>query len=249
MFESTRLIRLLGVGLLLTGACAAARAEVLVKEDFEAAAPGETPEVARPAGKIVKWEGDKPDQPLGRVGVAAGDASGEAGKSLLVSDSSPADAQAPSVRVTWKPPASGALVVGWKFMVPVAESYLSPAFLGGGWTDAAAVLVLENGEILVQYGEDGARLSLGSYKPNTWHAVRFEFDLAKRTFHAYVDGAKCANGLAFQPGNKSVQDVQIYADYAAQDHKGGPVLRLDDVTVEALPAMPAAAPPAPTTTK
>jgi hypothetical protein len=212
-----------------------ARADVLLDADFEQVEEGQVPLGPQPVGSITKWEGDAPGM-HGKVQVTANPDS--SGKSIQVSDSSPNESKAPSVQFTWPAPTSGALVVEWKVMVPVSGKYLCVSYLGGGWEDAAAILLLDNEAMTIQYGEKGARMKIGPYLPNQWYTVRFELDLVKRTFNFYLDGAKRANGLPFQTANKNVGRAAIYADYAAVDRAGEAVLRLDDVKVEKLDAMP-----------
>jgi hypothetical protein len=228
--------------MVLAGTFRVAAGEVLIHEDFEAVDEGLVPDKGRPIGTLLKWEGN--EQPmLGTVGVAANPSDG-GGKALRVTDSSPAESMSPSVRANWTSPAAGALVVEWKLLVPVEGTYVSPAYLGGGWDDAAAILIVENGEITVQYGGKAARLKIGKYKPNTWHTVRFELDLTSRKFHFYLDGTKRANGLSFQTENKKVEFLEIFADYAPVERNGSPVLYLDDITVETLAEMPTGVKPA-----
>ncbi len=158
-----------------------------------------------------------------------------AGKALVFRDSIPEADKGPVLNVSWKDdaPTEGHVIVCWRWTVPVNGKFLSLQFVGQTWDDAAAVFILENGQISVQYGEKDERELLGQYSAGEWRSVKFDFDVKARTFDVYLDDYKVATDLPWQDNGRTIIDLlSIVADFSPNDRNGEPVLAIDDVHVE-----------------
>jgi len=228
-------LRDLTVSVLLATTLAAATERTersLIHENFESVAVGQVPKSA-----ITVWPGGA-GEPLGNVGVQAIPNGGQA---LRMTNAAHAANRAPSAGIKW-PLGSGSEVVAvsveYRFMIPIDGPYLSVTYLGGDWKTGAAVFMAGNGNFTVQYGEHEARIAMGTYEPNRWYTIRFDVDSAERTVSVFLDGKKKLNRLPWQPGASAVTRVNVFADFANTDHRGEPVLYLDDVTVKTLARRP-----------
>ncbi len=206
-------------------------AKALVTKDFDSI-PGAAPLSRKP---FQVWRGPEGNL-YGNIEISDANATGGSGKAIFFRDTSSAFGCGPNLTIDWKEysPATGHLVVEWKWMVPIEGPYFAGMFLGRDWSDAAAILLFENGLVWVQYGKGDKRELLGKYTAGEWRVVKFDLDIEERTFELFLDGAKAVNGFPFQIiSPKTVDRLSIVADFAAIDRKGAPVLALDNVKVEA----------------
>lgn len=227
-----------------------ARCEVLIRQNFEQT--DTFPAGSQPVGAIAKWE-DGDEGPLGAITIATVDTANGPTKAAQIGNVAHPENRAPGLLLSWSDRSSGTVRVEYRFMTPIAGSFYSTHYFGGSWDTSAAILVVKDGRLWLQYGEGGARLSLGSYAANEWHTFRADFDVTGRTVDVYLNGKQLSNRLPWQPRANGVETANLYADFTRVDHCGAPVLFVDDITVETvLPAsttQPATVPREPATPK
>ncbi len=220
----------MGTAMALSWQAEPAQAEQIISEKFDDTTSGKVPS---DGDGFTAWRGPEGNL-YGSIGVTEEYAPGGLGKALVFRDTSPAASTAPILEIAWKDsaPATGHLIVEWKWMVPVDAPSLSCMFLGKDWVDAAAIILLENGSAVVQYGKGDKREMIGKYSPGEWHTVRFDLDIKERTFDLALDGTKMVNGYPWQEHSPAtVSRLSILSDAAENDRAGEAVLALDDISV------------------
>jgi hypothetical protein len=203
-------------------------AEILA-EDFDRTGEGQM--TTNPS--FMAWTGHTEGE-YGKVLVTKELSPGGSGKSLVFRDTAAESDKGPIVNVSWEEsaPKSGHVIMSWKWMVPIEGPYLSLQFAGQSWDDAAAVLILENGKIQVQFEKMDNRETIGDYRAKQWRSVKLDFDIGKRIFDVYLDDRKVSADLAWQGNRRAIDRLSIAADFAAVSRDGNPVLAIDDIKVE-----------------
>lgn len=187
-------------------------------------------------GQIRGWEGSWAGE-LGYFEITDEKSAEGTGRSLCFHDNCPEKKRGgPVLTVDWKQasPAKGHLIVEWSWMVPVEGEFQAVQFLGGTWDDAAAILIAQNGTISIQYGPQ-TRDRLAAYEPGQWVKVKFDFDLASKTFSFYLNDKKSINTYGWQVGSHAVDALKALADGAPVDRHGGAVFYLDNIHVKSEP--------------
>ena len=218
-------------------AVAPAAETVLIQQNFEQA--DKFPLGPQPVGALNKWEaGD--DGALGPITVATVSTPNGPTKAAQISNVAHRKDRAPGIILNWPEQNSGTLAVEYRFMTPIDGPFYSVHYFGGDWKTAAAIFIIKDGKFTLQYGENEARVPIGSYTSNEWHTIRYEFDLTGQKVDVYLDGEKRANQLPWQSGNKALDEATLYADFTDADHGGAAVQYVDDILVDV--KSPAAAP-------
>jgi hypothetical protein len=170
----------------------------------------------------------------GKIETSADLSPNGTGKALVFRDNSPEANKSPVLTVSWEgsAPESGHVIVSWKWMVAVDGPFLALQFAGVTWDDTAAVFILENGKVIIQYEKSDNRETLGDYRPREWRSVKMDFDIDKRTFDIYLDDRKVSDGLRWQGNRQTIDKISMNADFAAVDRQGDPVFAIDDFKVE-----------------
>lgn len=235
MMPISHLRRSCVVALVITQCVAAgARGDVLIRQAFDGVPVGVLPVGPQPVGTIGAIEADG-DRPLGGVTVAKVDGTDGSTSAAQVANVAHKEQRAPGLLLRWNDPKVGIVRVEYRFMTPIDGPFLGVHFFGGDWKSAAAVLMTENGKVVVQFGEKGARLTLGVYEASVWQSVRLDFDVVGKTVDVYLNGRKRANRLPWQGDAKGVGRASLLADFKGTDHGGAPVLYVDDIVVQTVP--------------
>jgi hypothetical protein len=226
------MLRLSALAAVLLGPAAIAAAETLIDASFDQSGATLTGEPA-PIGRVWCWTGPE-GKPLGQARIATDPDGGD--QALALSNNAHPEAAAPAIEIDWRETSAAnstqPLTISYSCLVPVEGEYLCTQFFGDGWENAAAVVIFENGKILLQYGENGARLPLGDYTPNKWVDIRASLDGGKRVVTVYLNDKKVANAVPWQKNAKPVSHVTIIANQRPVIGDGADVLLLDSIKVE-----------------
>lgn len=212
---------------------ALAQQKVLLQENFDAVSDGAMPDSSpNPVGKLGWWRGPDPAAYFGNISVTSDKFAGTAGKSVCFTDTSPEYGKGSVLVGTWEAPKGQIVRVEWKFMAPTKD-VTSLTFLGGSWGKAAAVFIVEYGEMKVHHaGGDKDRASiLKDYQPNKWYTVRFDLNTHTKTFNCYLDGDLILRDYKFAAGGETVDKFEIVSDMSTIVRNDTPVLYVDDVVV------------------
>ena len=207
----------------------------LISENFDSVRLGRVVNSTRLAdGQIKGYEGSSAGE-LGFFEITDDKSAEGKGMALCFHDNWPEKERGgPVLTVNWKEssPAKGHLIVEWSWMVPVEGDFLAVQFLGGTWEDAAAILSAQNGAIILQY-DTQTRDRLASYEPGQWVKVKFDFDIASKTFSFYLNDKKSINTYKWQAGSRATVDtLKMIADGAPIDRHGDAVFYVDDILVK-----------------
>lgn len=212
---------------------ALAEQKVLISENFDAVADGAMPSNSpRPVGKLGWWRGNDPSAYLGNISVTSEKFAGASGKSVCFTDTSPVYGRGSVMTGTWEAPAGSIVRVQWKFLAPMND-VASLTFLGGSWGKAAAVFIIEAGDIKVHYagGDKNRALVLKGYEPNKWYTVRFDLNTQTKTFNCYLDDQLILRDYEFAAGGTTVNKFEMVGDMSTIVRNDMTVLYVDDVYV------------------
>lgn len=220
---------------LLVGVCASTtRADEIIRQNFDGVADELLPDGASPVGRVWSWTGPTQHE-YGQAKVLAGTTPDGQGKSVVLTNVAHTSTNAPVLAIDWRDTAAagntGSLTISYRFMVPLAGPYLSVHFFGTDWTDAAAILCVEDGQIIVQY-QGEKRLEVGKYEVGKWYALRAVVNATDRTTTLWLDDKQVVERLPWQDATKAVNVVNIAASNKPVAAPDTQVLFVDDILVE-----------------